>query len=135
MNIVSRERSQAGWLVTIEVPNAYTTGESRFDRVFVSDSAVRGKTPDQVRQAVKDALDDDPLAAVLGEMVAAPTQTKDLLEDRMIERYDRWQRWKNTHAEAVARTIGAAKITALKNRMDATWAAYMNAINDWLAAP
>ena len=135
MNIVSRERGPNGWNLTIEVPNAYTTGESRFDRIFVPDNDVRGKTPDRVRQAIKDALDDDPVGPVLGEAVATPTQSKDLLEDRMVERYDRWLRWKNTHAEAVARSIGAAKVTTLKNRMDATWAMYLGALNDWLAAP
>lgn len=135
MNIHSKERTTGGWNVTIEVPNAYTSGESRFDRIFVSDAAVRGKTADQVRQAVKDALDDDPLAAVLGETVAAPTPTKAIYEDRMTTLYADWQRWKLTHAEAVARGVSAAVITKLLNRTNAAWSVYVDAIVAWGTAP
>lgn len=135
MKVAARERTPGGFLVTVEYPNAYTNGESRFDRVFVDDAAVRGKSNSQVLQAVKDAIDSDPLGGVIGQGINNQPATKDLLEDRMVERYEKWQRWKNTHAEAVARSLGAAKVNAFKNRMDARWAAYLDALNDWIAAP
>ena len=134
MNIQNRERTTGGWNVTIEVPNAYTTGESRFDRVTIPDAAVRGKTPEQVRQAVFDAVNDDPIAQVLGKTVAQPSQAKAIREDRMLDLFADWQRWKATHAEAVARAVAANVITALLARTDAAWAAYVVAIQAWRAA-
>jgi|GEM_PF-6777848 len=135
MNIRNRERAPGGWSVTIEVPNAYTNGESRFDQVFVPQDAVTGKTPEQVRQAVKDAVDDDPLAPLLGATVTTPTQTKDIYEDRMVAQYERWRRWQQTRVEAQSRALAAGVITALTNQENAAWSDYATAINAWRLAP
>ena len=135
MNIVSRERGPNGWNVTIEHPNAYTDGTSRTERVTIPYAKLEGKTPDQVRQAIKDAVDDDPIRDILGEDVAAPAQTKAILEDRMEALFADWQRWKLTRGEAQARTLPPAAITALTNREDAAWARYVQSIQQWRTAP
>ena len=135
MRIVSHERSRDGFSVTIEHPGAYTNGESRVEKVHVSAAALRGKTRDQVRQAIKDAVDDDPIRDILGEDVAAPAQTRAILEDRMEALFADWQRWKLTRGEAQARTLPPAAITALTNREDAAWARYVQSIQQWRTAP
>lgn len=129
--IVRKVRQVAGgYLLEIEVTQAYTDGRSRFDEVFVADGAVRGKTPAQKLQAVYDALSDD-LADVRGTAVSAPAATKDIIEDRMVALYEDWQRWKATRAEAQARSLAAGVITALTNREDAAWAKYVQSIQVW----
>ncbi len=134
--IRSHEQAPGGFWVTIEVENAYTDGSSRFDRVFVPLEDLRGKTAEERRQAILDALADDPLAGISGEdATAAPTQTKAILERRMEALYADWQRWRNTRIEAQARSLAAAAITALTNREDAAWARYVVAIQAWRNAP
>jgi hypothetical protein len=135
MNIKQREQAPGGFIVTIEVTNAYTDGSSRFERVFVADDAVRGKSLDEVRQAVKDAVDDDPIAGILGETVSAPTQTKAILWQRAKALYADWQMAKTTRIEAQARSMAAGVITALQNAEDARWTAYTTTLNSWRLAP
>jgi len=125
-----------GYQVEVEVTNAYTDGASRFDRVFVTLSEMRGKTPEQRRQAIVDALDVDPLAdGVKDAAASAPAVTRDILEDRMEGLYADWQRWKNTRQEAQSRALPAGAVTALTNREDAAWAKYLTAIQEWRSAP
>jgi len=134
--IRSHEQAPGGFWVTIEVENAYTDGTSRFDRVFVPIEDLRGKTAEERRQAIRDALDDDPLAGIAGEGAdSAPMQTKAIMERRMEALYADWQRWRNTRIEAQARSLAAAAITALTNREDAAWAKYVVAIQAWRQAP
>ena len=134
--IRSHEQAPGGYWVVVEVENAYTDGTSRFDRVFVPAEDLRGKTPEERRQAIRDALDDDPLAGIAGEdATAEPTQTKALLERRMEALYADWQRWKTTRLEAQARSLAQAVITALTNREDAAWTRYVAAIQAWRQAP
>ena len=135
MNIVSRERGPNGWNVTIEHPNAYTDGTSRTERVTIPYAKLEGKTPDQVRQAIKDAVDDDPLGPVIGEAVAAPTPTKAILWDRAKAAYADWQMAKTTRVEAQARSMAAAVITALTNAENALWTDYATTLNQWRLAP
>ena len=127
--------SAGGYRVEVESTGAYTDGRSRFDRVYLTAAELRGKTPEQKRQAILDALDDDPLAGVAGVEVSAPTLTKAILEDRMETLYADWQRWKTTRVEAQARSLAAAVVTALTNREDAAWTKYLQAIQAWRAAP
>jgi len=124
-----------GYQVEVEITAAYTDGRSRFERVYLSTAELRGKTPEQKRQAILDALDDDPMDGVAGVEVSAPTVTKGILEDRMEALYADWQRWKNTRLEAQARAIAAAAVTALTNREDAAWTKYLQAIQAWRTAP
>lgn len=133
--ILSHEPAPGGHWVTIEVTNAYTDGTSRYDRVFVSRDELRGKTADERRQAILDALNDDPLEGISGETVAAPTQTKAILEARMVALYADWQRWKTTRVEAQDRENAAAVVTALTNRENAAWTRYVAAIQEWRSAP
>ena len=135
MKITDKVQAPGGWWVTVEVPSAYTDGTSRFDKVFVPRDAVTGKTPEQVRQAVKDAVDDDPLAPLLGATVTTPTQTKPVFEDRMVAQYERWRRWQQTRVEAQSRALAAGVITALTNQENAAWSDYATAINSWRLAP
>jgi len=65
--------------------------------------------------------------------VLAPT-TKAALEDAATDAYNDWLRWKTTRVEAQARTLSAAVITALQNREDASWAAYVSILNTWRTA-
>lgn len=143
MNIVRRLRMPGGWMVTVEVPTAFTkasnvhpvTGaptDSRFDDVFVSDAAVRGKSGDVVRQAVRDALA-DPFEGI--DLDTPVRETKALLEARMGAQYATWQLWKNTRVEATARELAGAIVTALTNRENAAWSDYAASINAWRSAP
>ena len=134
--IRSHEQAPGGFWVTIEAEDAYTDGSSRFDRVFVPIEDLRGKTAEERRQAIRDALDDDPLAGIAGEDAdSSPTQTKAILERRMEALFADWPRRKTTRTEAQARSVAAAAITALTNREDAAWARYVVAIQAWRAAP
>lgn len=133
--IRSSEAVAGGYIVTIEVTNAYTNGESRFDRVFVERSAMVGKAKAQRRQAVFEALDDDPVGDIAGEAVVEPTATKEIFEARSIAKYEAWQRWKTTRVEAQARSAPAPVVTALQNREDAVWAEYLALLQAWRAAP
>ncbi len=134
MKIAGYERAAGGFAVTIEHENAYTNGSSRFEKVHVSDAAVRGKSRDQVRQAIKDAADADPIADIIGEDVAAPTPTKPILEERMVAQYERWQRWKNTRLEAQARGLAGAVVTAVTNVENDAWGDYVAAVQAWRQA-
>lgn len=128
-------RVPGGYTVQVEVTNAYTDGTSRFEEVWVSRDAIVGKTPDERRQALFDALVDDPIAEIAGETVAEPTATKDILEARMVARFADWQRWKATREEAEARGLAANVITALTARVNAAWTAYVALIQAWRVAP
>ena len=122
---------RGGYVVAVEIEGAYADGSSRFEEAFLSTAEVRGKTLSQLRQAVFASLGDGGLSALIGEAVAAPAVDRDILEDRMVELYERWQRWKATRAEAQARGMAAAVVTALTARENAAWAAYGDAIAAW----
>lgn len=131
--IRKREVVAGGYTLTVEVENAYRNGKSRFDKVFVADAAVRGKTPTQVLQAVVDAME-DPLEGITGREATAPATSKDILEERMKERYETWLRWKTTRDEAVARNEPGIQ-NGLTNKMNQAWARYVEIIQLWRAAP
>ena len=79
------ERAPGGWYVTIEVTNAYTNGESRYDRVFVAEAELVGQDDDGVMDAVtRAALDPAPLARVRDLDVAAYRELK-RVTDKPIE--------------------------------------------------
>lgn len=71
------EPCPGGYMVTVEVTNAYTNGESRFDRVFVAGSELIGQDDDGVMEAVaKAVLDSAPIARVQGLDVLAYRELK-----------------------------------------------------------
>lgn len=71
------ERAPGGWYVTIEVTNAYTNGESRYDRVFVAEAELVNQDDDGVMDAVtRAALDPAPLTRVRDLDVAAYRELK-----------------------------------------------------------
>lgn len=129
------EPTPNGWAIVVEVTNAYTDGASRFDRVYLTRDELRGRTEAERRQAILDALDDDPLEGVRDQPATAPTVTKEILETRMESLYADWQRWKTTRVEAQARSLAAAVITALTNRENNAWDAYVSTIQQWRSAP
>lgn len=61
--------------------------------------------------------------------------TRAQIEPSLVARYQEWRRWHDTHAEAVARSLAAAVVTALLTRRDDAWTAYVGALNTWRAAP
>ena len=70
--IRNHERAPGGYYVTVEVTNAYTNGESRYDRVFVGDAELAGQDDDGVMAAItRAALDPPPIARVRDLDVAA----------------------------------------------------------------
>ena len=123
-----------GYFVYLRVPGAYSDGSDRIDRVFVADADVRGKTPEQVAQAIHGAATNDPIGPILGQPVAAPTQTKPVIEDRMIALYETWRRWQLTRVEAAARALSGPIITTLTAKENAAWADYLAALLLWRAA-
>lgn len=135
MKITNRESAPGGYMLTVEHTGAFTDGTSRFEQVFVADAVVTNKTPEQVRQAVKDAIDNDPIGQLLGTNVTTPTQTKPVREERMVRQYERWRRWQQTRVEAQARALSATIITALTAQEDAAWGDYATAIQAWRTAP
>jgi hypothetical protein len=128
------ERTPGGFAVTVEVTDAYTDGSSRFDTVYLTRDEVRGKSSHERRQAVFDALNDDPLEGIHDALVTQPAQTKDILEARAVALYDTWLRWKTTRVEAESRGVAAGVITSLTNRENATWDNYAEALLAWRAA-
>lgn len=132
--IRSAEPQGAGYIVTVEVTDAYTDGTSRFDRVYVARDEMRGRTPAERRQAVLEAIDDDPVADIVGDEVVAPTVTRDILERRMEATYADWQRWKTTREEAQVRALAANVINAITARESAAWAEYLDILQMWRKA-
>lgn len=122
-----------GYMVEIEVENAYTDGRSRTDEVFVAADALRGKTAAEKRQAIVDALT-NPIAEIAGFEATEPPEDKDILEGRMVALYEAWQRWKNTREEATTRSLPNAVLTALQARENAAWTRYAQAIDRWRTA-
>lgn len=132
MKIVSSRPVANGFEVEVEIPNAYTDGKSRFERFQIG--ARQDATKAEIAAAIANALR---MAADLrGADVPDAPSTKAELEPLLQAPYERWKRWHDTHAEAVARGgLPAAVITALQNRRNDAWTAYLDALNRWRAAP
>lgn len=80
--------------------------------------------------------DEQIVAAILAQQPRRLIGTsKATIEPVLEEAYQDWQRWKNTHTEAVARALPAIQITALLNKTDAAWTAYATILNQWRQAP
>lgn len=77
------------------------------------------------------SYDDPPPAGATWSAADRGYALRAALEGELERRYQVWQRWKNTHAEAVARTLSAAVITAVLNRANDAWADYLTALNQW----
>lgn len=129
--IRSYETAPGCFRITVEVTDAYTDGSSRFDQVYVARDELRGKTRAERLQAVFDAVDDDPMGDLAGEIVSAPVATKEILERRAEAKYADWQRWKVTREEAEKRALAKPVVAALTAREDAAWTAYLADLNDW----
>ena len=134
MRVVNRDQVSGGWLIDIEVQNAFTDGTSRFERVFVSRDDVPGNTADELLDAAHDALTNDPAAQAIGQDVTAAQATKAVWEARITKLFARWQMWKTIRVEAQARSLPAAAVTALTNRENAAWTALLDALTAWRAA-
>ena len=131
MRVVNLDQAPGGWMVDLEIPNAYTDGTSRFERVFVSRDNVPGNTADELLDAAHDALTNDPAGQAIGQDVTAAQATKAVWEARIGPRYARWQMWKTIRVEAQARALPAPAVTALTNRENAAWTALLDALTEW----
>ena len=126
-----KQQVAGGYLLEIEVTDAYTNGDSRVDKVFLARDAVRGKTPAQRKRALFDAIHDTALDDLRGSPVEEPPDDKDILEERMVALYERWQMWKSTRAEAEIRSVPVGIINALTTKEDAVWDKYAAAVLAW----
>lgn len=77
----------------------------------------------------------NPTAADLAGALGAGPTTRSDREPALAHAYERWWRWKQTRAEAAARGLPAAVLTALQAREDATWTDYLAALQAWRLAP
>lgn len=121
--------------IIIEVENAYTDGRSRLDRYVVPLSEIGSGTRQEVAAALRRIIrQHEGLRALRGLDVENEPETKAVWEQRAIEAHATWQRWKTTREEAQARALPAAVRTALTNREDAAWQAYVQILNAWRQA-
>ena len=130
-----KQQVAGGYLLEIEVTEAYTNGDSRFDKVFVAAADIRGKTLSQRKRAVADAIESAEIDELLNAPATAHIDDKDIIEDRMVSLYAAWQRWKVTRLEAELRNVAAPVVNALTAKEGAAWTAYTLAILDWRNAP
>jgi len=132
--IVQRTPVPGGVRVTVELPNAYTDGTSRFEDIFVPDAELVGRTTAERLAAVRERLD-DALEDMQGADLGAPvTRTRPVIERDMERAYNVWQRWKVIRAEAVARSMAVGVVTALTARENAAWASIVDRLTEWRAA-
>lgn len=76
----------------------------------------------------------DPIANTFS-VSPEPAATKARLEiTKLPLSFEIWQLWKATRIEAQARGAAAALVTALTNREDAAWSAYVNDLQEWRQA-
>lgn len=130
------EHCPGGYRVQVEYTEAYTDGTSRMEWVFVAAADVRGKSREERIEALRDAVSDGIVADVQGvDLRDAPTQTKAVLEARMVRQYERWQRWKLTREEAAARSLATAVVNALAGVENSAWTTYLASIQAWRSAP
>lgn len=94
---------------------------------------VRTTDPDLILNFNHDPSDAEILRSVPKGTSPVPSAKADW-EDEMVTAYERWQMWKNTKTEAVARGLAAGIITALTNRENTAWNAYVTQIQSWNAA-
>ena len=134
MNVVGRERVPGGWLVVVEVPNAYTDGSARAERVFVPHEAVAGLGRDALLQVLRERLA-DPLAEVDGADLSVPAaDTKATWEVRVREAATELRLWRELHGEAVAQGETAALVASLAARRGVAWQLVRQRLQGWRAA-
>ena len=63
--------------------------------------------------------------------VPRPAAKDEIERARLEPFYESWTRWKNTLAEAQARGMPTAVITALTNKVNSEWTQYVAAVEDW----
>ena len=133
--IVGIEPVPGGYAVDIEVTGAFTDGSSRFDKVHVPAALVDGRTVEEITQAVADAVNNAPLAQLVGVTLAVPAATKELLVQQIEAAYASWQMWKAINAEVVARNVGGLALqSALANYAEDRWTRLLNILSAWRTA-
>jgi hypothetical protein len=75
----------------------------------------------------------NPVSQLFEAFTAAKTKA-DLENEILGPDYQRWRMWADTLAEATRRGMSVLVLTALQNKVDAVWASYAQAINDWRSA-
>lgn len=98
MNILSVDDVPTGYRVSIEIPNAYADGTSRIETYTLTHADVIDKTPEQIRQRIRDVIAGKSLAeeATLANVEAplpAPVDTRSKLEALARENVLNWRDW------------------------------------------
>lgn len=130
--ITGYRRVAGGYEVTIARDGAYTDGGAAIETIVITvePTATREEIIDAIRTALR-----DPLRRLRGVDVDAPiTETRALWERRAERAYETWRRWKTTREEAQSRSLPAPAVTALTNRENAAWDAYLAILTAWRAA-
>lgn len=127
--ITGYRRVAGGYEVTIARDGAYTDGSAAIETIVITvePTASREEIIDAIRTALR-----DPLRRLRGVDVDAPiTETRAVWERRAEAAFATWQRWKLTAEEAAVRGLPAQAVTALTNRENAAWDAYLAILNAW----
>jgi len=134
MKISKHEPAPGGYMVTIEIENAYTDGRSRFDRVFVKADDVVGKSREEQLLAVKAALGTS-LAELRGADPSAPvTETKAVLEARLRQQVYDVANLITVHNAAVALGRPQSEITAWATLRNQLYFASLDTLEAWGSA-
>ena len=134
MKVVGHEPAPGGYMVTIEIENAYTDGTSRFDRVFVKAEDVHGKTFEEQLLAVKAALGTS-LAELQGADPSAPvSETKAVLEARLRQQVYDVANLVTVHNEAVALGRPQDEITKWAGLRNDLYFAALDTLEAWADA-
>ena len=108
----------------------------RWTAEVVDDAGERQElTFDQTAQPTLAEIADKLPALVSTRLPVRTGSDKAALELAAEEEYADWQRWKTTRIEASFRALPAPIITALQNREEVAWAAYLAILQAWRSAP
>lgn len=136
MKLISQAPAPGGYLLKVEVPDAFTDGSSRFDDVFVPSEDADGRTPEEVMDAVNTAATSSPFDTLIGKTIRVPTQTRAVYEARLEKQRRVLAMWRAFEEEAVAQgePDPGALLTALRARRAAVWADIKATLVKWRTA-
>lgn len=143
INVIRVKPSTGGFQVTVRVPNAFSDGTAREDDYFVANETLRGKTPEQMRRAVREVVLGYPtIKEALGVGsggIPDPTDTRADIEEQAAANMQVWRDmdWRIAHiADYPGLTTPQrnALLTALTNRRDAAIARDLALMVRWRTA-
>lgn len=85
MKLTTYDSAPGGFMVTVEIENAYTDGTSRFDRVFLPYDDVAGRDEEHILAALVREVRENPLANLVGRSLdrIAPAPPREPLADQL----------------------------------------------------